>query len=200
MDITIVDSAGEILRLLSVGDIETAYLNFNQTTEHAILEPCPGDAWWDFESLAWVSKPPQPSRDHRWDPATKSWLNSTPPLTLDQLKAARWEAMKAERTRAEAAPFTWNGLVFDADVQRVTGAATGAMLAQLTGSPFAVDWTLADNSVVTLDAAEMTQVGMALLQHVEAAHSRARALRTLIFTNAATPEEVAAITWDTPIT
>lgn len=76
----------------------------------------------------------------------------------------------------------------------ITGAVVAAMLAQQASSPFSVDWTLADNSVVTLDAAAVTQMGLAVVAHVDAAHASARALRNQI---EATSDPIALLQIDT---
>ena len=47
----------------------------------------------------------------------------------------------------------------------------------MMNSAFSIDWTLADNTVRTLNAADMIAVGVALGQHVNACHERARVLR-----------------------
>ena len=45
---------------------------------------------------------------------------------------------------------------------------------------FVIDWTLADNTVRTLSAADMIAVGVALGGHVAAQHEKARGLRVQI--------------------
>jgi hypothetical protein len=59
---------------------------------------------------------------------------------------------------------------------------------------FTIDWTLADNSVRTLNQADMIAVGVALGQHVQTQFTKAQALRLQIET-ASTPEQVAAVVW-----
>ncbi|RYY55498.1 MAG: DUF4376 domain-containing protein, partial [Comamonadaceae bacterium] len=66
-----------------------------------------------------------------------------------------------------------------------------------SGTAFAQDWTLANNDSVLLDADGMVAVGVALGQHVAAAHAHAKALRAAI-NSATTTAAVAEITWGTP--
>jgi hypothetical protein len=97
----------------------------------------------------------------------------------------------------EFGPFVCGGQTFDGDSEsqrRIQGAAQLATLAQATGQPFSIDWTLADNTQATLTATEMIGVGVALGQHVNGAHGIARALRAQIDA-ATTPEELEAIQW-----
>lgn len=137
-----------------------------------------------------VNIPAKPSPNHVFDYALKQWVD---PRTLDQIKAAQWELIKAARDAAEFSSFVWDGSEFDADAlsqQRIIGAA---QLAEINPA-FEIDWTLADNSVRTLNAAQMKSVGTALGAHVNAQHVKARGLRTQI-ENATTRAEVEAVTW-----
>jgi hypothetical protein len=45
---------------------------------------------------------------------------------------------------------------------------------------FTIDWTLLDNTVITLTAQEMIEVGQHLAAHVNACHVKSRQLRTQI--------------------
>ena len=120
-----------------------------------------------------VELPGKPSVHHVFDWTAKAWVD---PRSLQDLKGARWAEVRRERDRAEFDGFTWDGSRFDSDAlsqQRITGAVTLAMM----NSAFSIDWTLADNTVRTLNAADMIAVGVALGQHVNACHERARVLR-----------------------
>lgn len=133
---------------------------------------------------------PPPSFHHRFDYATKQWVD---PRTLADFKAAQWEAIKLARTQAEYAGFTWDGSTFDSDAtsqNRITGAVT---LAQMSAA-FTIDWTLKDNTTRTLDQAGMLQVGAALGMHVAAQFSRAQGLRAAIEA-ATTRADVEAVVW-----
>jgi hypothetical protein len=141
------------------------------------------------ESLAF----PVPTRaEHilRFDGAKLVWHD---PRTLADHKAAQWELIKQARSAAEYAGFAWDRSVFDSDAlsqNRITGAVT---LAQLSPG-FTIDWTLKDNSVRTLNQADMIAVGVALGQHVQAQFTKAQGLRVQI--EAATSwEQVAAVAW-----
>lgn len=132
-----------------------------------------------------------PAKGLTWDDQAAQWVDAR---TLSQLKEAKWEDMKSARSTAEYGGFAWDGSTFDSDAasqQRIIGAS---QLASLNPSVFEIDWTLADNTVRTLNAAEMNAVGMALGQHVNAQYVHARVLRQQI-EDAATPAEVAAIAW-----
>lgn len=125
-----------------------------------------------------------------WNPSTEDWDD---PRVLQELKSAQWETVKAARTAAEYAGFTWDGFVFDSDAisqNRITGAVTLAML-----SPeFVINWVLADNTTRLLDQSSMAQVGGALGAHVAAQFAHGVTLRAQIEA-ATTQAEVEAIVW-----
>ena len=144
------------------------------------------------EDMRVIPVPPQPSPAHEWNWATKQWA-----YDIEEGRAQAWSRIKSARESVEFGAFVWDGHTFDGDSEsqrRIQGAAQLATLAQATGQPFSIDWTLADNTQVTLTAAEMIGVGVALGQHVNGAHGIARTLRTQIDA-ATTPEELEAIQW-----
>jgi hypothetical protein len=76
----------------------------------------------------------------------------------------------------------------------LNGAAQLALMAQLADAPFSIQWTLADNSTVTLDAAEMIAAAAAVAAHVDAMHQRGRVLKARIDA-AETMAEIEAVVW-----
>lgn len=116
------------------------------------------------------------------------------PGDLEQAREAAWGVIKAARDAAEASDFIVNGVAYQPDVLRITGAALNALLAQLAGVPFSIDWTVSDDSVVTLNGAQMQGVGIALAQHINSVHAIGRTLRAQIAA-AQTHAEVGAVTW-----
>lgn len=115
--------------------------------------------------------------------------------TLVDAQAHAWEAAKAAREAAEAADFEFEGVMYQPDVKRITGGVLKALMAQLTGVPFSTKWTVADNSEVPLDGAQMQALGLALASRIDAIHETGRAIRKLI-ADAQTPEAAyAAAAW-----
>ena len=116
---------------------------------------------------------------------------------LATARSRRWAYIKDCRDAAEwAGAPTPHGL-FDSDPAsqtKLNGAITAAQLAIASGDPFAIEWTCADNSTVTLDAAQMVDVGLAVLAHVNAVHQQGRTLREQIEA-AATIAAIDAINW-----
>ena len=131
----------------------------------------PGPTWlWNCDQLCWVDT-----------------------QTLEGHRITKWAEIKDARSAAEYGGFTWNGSTFDSDAisqARIQGAVQLASMAP----DFSTGWTLADNSVRALSAADMLAVGMALGVHVALQFSRAQALRVLIEA-AETVEMLAALGW-----
>lgn len=151
---------------------------------------------WQPPVVGW--RPPAPADDelHRWiwDAASQQWAAQP---TLEALRRQRWAALRAQRDAVEFGGFGWDGSRFDSDAvaqARIMGAVQMAVLAAADGQPFSIAWTLADNQVRVLDGGQMIGVGLALGAHVGAAHATGRTLRALLQA-AATPAEVAAVTW-----
>ena len=87
--------------------------------------------------------------------------------------------------------------LFDSDErsrQFLNGAVMTATLAQAAGQPFSIDWTRADNSVVTLNAAQLIEAGVAVALHIDAIQRRARVLKGRIDA-AETLAAIAAVGW-----
>lgn len=130
-----------------------------------------------------------PERHLRW--TGEDWADLR---TLEQTKADRWEKIKATRDSIEHGGFTWDGSTFDSDLASQNKIIGAVQLANVTGPNFTIDWTLANNSVRTLSAADMVEVGKTLGLHVSTQHAIARGLRQQIEA-ATTAQEVEAIAW-----
>ncbi len=102
---------------------------------------------------------------------------------LELAKVRAWAAVKAARNAAASGGCeTPLGRVDTTNASRVliTGAVQMAQLAQATGQPYSVDWTMADNGEVTHDGAAMIALGIAVGQHIADCWEHAQALRAAI--------------------
>lgn len=129
--------------------------------------------------------------------------SAAPGPTLEQLKAQKWVEMKEARRQALCAPLATPYGTFDADPDSRGNIIDTAHLMQTEAQAFAPgsnpteDFTLADNTVVTLTASQMVEVALLLANQVKAAYARGRVVRAEIEA-ATTAAEVAAVTWSTP--
>ena len=138
----------------------------------------------------------------RVDLKTLKIVEHTPPgPTLFDLQAAAWSRIKAERDRREQAGAPYLGKILDSDeksVTRISIAVQAAQVAISAGTVFSLDWTMQDNSVVTMAAAEVVGMSVALATHSNGLHLAARAVheKILAATDAAGVEAAeAAVVW-----
>ena len=121
--------------------------------------------------------------------------------TLTELQAAAWSRIKAERDRREQSGTPYLGKILDSDeksVTRISIAVQAAQAAISAGTPFSLDWTMQDNSVITMTAAEVVGMSVALATHSNALHLAARAVheKILAATDAAGVEAAEkAVVW-----
>lgn len=180
-------NTGQILRIVdSPNELLTLQLQEGETYLEGLID----DSKYYIENGGAVELPSQPSQYHIFDWNTKVWYD---PRGLQDFKSSKWAEIKAARDVTEFGTFVWNNHVFDAtpaSQQRIAGAVQLAAIVPT----YSVTWTLADNSTILLTAADLLEVGVALGQHVAAAHEKARLLRQAI-DSATTIAEVQALNW-----
>lgn len=151
--------------------------------------PLPGTQVYDYNYTGrlpafWLNGeahpvPPAPSNWHVWNwfPVF-SWTED-----VERAKQAAWRSVKAARDEREFGPFQYNAMYFDGDQdaqRRISLAVLGAQAALTAGTPWTLDWTLANNTVINLTAEEMVSVAEALGANITAAHEEARQKRAAI--------------------
>ena len=139
---------------------------------------------WDSSSLSWVKNP-----NEEQERALKQAQE------LIEAKVSKQALLKQARDSVEYGPFTYNGMVFDGDVdaQRRLGVlVSAAKTAIASGYSFTKDFTLADNTVVQLTAEDFIGIEMAKLLQVDAAFQEYREKKARI-DSATTLEELEAI-------
>ncbi|MFA7441148.1 MAG: DUF4376 domain-containing protein [Sphingomonadaceae bacterium] len=112
------------------------------------------------------------------------------PLDVEALRPLIWERAKLYRAAAESGGCETPFGRIDTDLEslvRITGAVQAASIAISAGDTLTLDWTMADNSVLTLDAPMLVAMGRAVALHVDAVHQHGRDLRSDI--DAATTSE-----------
>jgi len=125
---------------------------------------------------------PQPHST--WDNRLMRWVDVRP---LDELRAERWASIKAARAAEADAPIDTPFGRFDA-----CPSSRAALAAAVADAP--VEWTTADNGMVSLDAEGLAEVLRLIGRRTQACHAVARGLRARIEA-AATVEDLEAIHW-----
>lgn len=176
----ITTAAGDLLRSVATDEAEPQI----ELSEGEVLHAVPG----------LPPRPQGPGWVVRWQGG--AWVQHDA-RTLAEVREQRWAQIKAEREAREFGGMVWDGSPFDTDEtsqRRIQGAVQMAVIAQAAQQPFSIGWTLADDTVRTLDGAQMIAVGMALAQHVGSLHETGRLLRQQI-DGAATVADVMAVSW-----
>lgn len=120
-----------------------------------------------------------------------------PPKPLAEVKAAMRAELIAQRNASITSGFAYLGKTIDSDrdsVMSITGAAVAALAAKAAGLPYSVDWTCADDSVLTLDADGVLGMAVTLAMFADAQHAKARPLKEAI-KNAADVSTIEAVKW-----
>lgn len=121
-------------------------------------------------------------------------VRQMPAPSLEEVRQAKWEQIKAVRNKAEQSGCPYMGSVLDSDSLSVQRINTAVQAAQVIGEAFVVDWTMQDNTVVHMTYADVLGMPTALAVFSNELHMKARELREQI--NAAESiEEVNAINW-----
>ena len=68
----------------------------------------------------------------------------------------------------------------DASIRNILGSVQTASLAKMAGQLFSIDWRMADNEIVILDADEMIAMGVAVMAHVKGCYERSWTLKAAI--------------------
>ena len=125
-----------------------------------------------------------------------------PPLPADALAAAKVTAIQSVDGLFAAKTMVKGSAVCDTPSgsancdltsrTSITGAVVMAMIADKNAQPFSINWTMANNTTVTLNSTQMIALGEAVGQYVSKAADNRQALKVQI--NAATtPAAVSAV-------
>ena len=100
-----------------------------------------------------------------------------PEPTLEELKAAKLAALKAERDIKEVEPIEYNGNSFDYD-EKARDRINAAIIAlELQGDSASLAWTTADNTDATVTAADLKNIIAAVAVRSNALHVAYRAAK-----------------------
>lgn len=181
----IVSEAGEMLFSFS-GDPKFFVNEIKDNIVVSLLAPMPYSNShiyvYDFNFMRFDSIPKEVG--HVYDYANKIWVDGR---SLEEVRIAKWESIKALRDMLEFGGFSYAGNVYDSD--QVSQARI--LVAAASGLP--QSWTTTDNSVIELTTDEVQALANSMQAHISEAHELGRVAREAI--NAAqTIEEIEAVT------
>lgn len=102
------------------------------------------------------------------------------PRPIEDVRDMLKKRVNAIRDQKETEGFVYQGKVFDSDERSVLRITQAALTAQVIGPTFTVDWTTADNSIVTLDHAGVLGIPSALAIYGNQLHSVAKTHKSAI--------------------
>lgn len=143
-------------------------------------------------TYAWILRPERAFDFYAWDYVTFVWYD---PRDIDERRAAQWDVIKQAQFDADASDFDWLGSLFQVDVisrDKLQEQLLDSILATLAGDPWSIEWTLADDTTLTMDAADMAAMNRALAARTKTHHDKAQDKRALIYASMS-PED---FTWD----
>lgn len=117
---------------------------------------------------------------------------------LEAERAIRWEAVASIRDGLETKGFPYMGHWFDSDERsaaRINTSAIAAIAATMMAVEFSTEWTVADNSTVTLTRDQIIGLPVAFVTYGASLHEKARVLRARIAA-ATTIPEVRMCVWE----
>ncbi len=191
---------GELLRIVEcpadMADVQasTSEVSFADETATAQTHYLNKGALTAYTPAQAASKATQPSYPSRWSDALLGWEDLR---SVFRSRDAQWGRIKTLRNAALTAPLPTAYGEFDADPSSQKNITDSVLLAQTLaalGQPVEIDFTRADNTTVTLSAAQMIEVGLALGQRTQQVYATARALRAAIDA-ATTISEIESIAW-----
>lgn len=110
------------------------------------------------EPLAAFPDPPSPAAVWSWGDTGPYWHDPRP---LEQVKAARWTELKAQRQALDEAPIPVQGFAIDADLQSRTDVMGAILAMQLNGQTSRL-WRCSDNVMRELSFADIVAAGTAI--------------------------------------
>ena len=142
-----------------------------------------------FRNGVFLTKPPAPSPDYEWNDEQFVWL-----LNLSTAKTSAKARITQARDADELNGLEAYGKTFDSDVDSQRRILVAANTAQVVGESFSIDWTCADNSVLTLGYEQMIGLPAIMAQVGDQLHQKARTLKAQIDA-ATTLAEIESVVW-----
>lgn len=113
-------------------------------------------------------------------PLPEGATTTAPEKTLDELKADKLAALKAERDSKEVEPIEYNGNSFDYD-EKARDRINAAIIAlEVAGEDANLEWTCADNTDATVTAADLRNIIAAVAVRSNTLHIAYRTAKTAV--------------------
>lgn len=167
--IAIVDKLGKIVKLISCPPDQVA---LNTPPDCIAVDDAPDNINYRYKNGEFISLGDKPSPNHEYNYVLECWQD---PRTLSQLQDERWQLVKLRRKEFEDGGFTFEGRMFDSDID------ARQRIAAIVFNGDGIQWQDKENEQVTFSETGWNLFKQALSDHITAAHARAQSLRSQIY-------------------
>lgn len=113
---------------------------------------------------------------------------------LDYARNKQWEEIKKDRDNAETSGLPFKDKVLDYDMRSAFKLDIAMETAKQVGESFSIDWTMQDNTVLTLTYADLLSIPLIAANYSNELHKKARQYRDKIY-NLTDIKEITGIKW-----
>lgn len=123
-----------------------------------------------------------------------SQLQGTEEL-LEYVRNKQWEEIKKDRDYAETSGLPFKDKVLDYDMRSAFKLDIAMESAKQIGDKFSIDWTMQDNTVMTLTYTDLLSIPLIAANYSNELHKKARQYRDKIY-NLTDIKEITGIKWE----
>ena len=117
----------------------------------------------------------------RYKVEVSEYVNNKAEEILEYIRNKKWEEIKKARNDAETSGCPFKDKILDSDQRSVTKINVMIEAAKQVGESFTIDWTMQDNSVLTLTYEDALSIPLILAQYSNQLHEKARVYREKIY-------------------
>lgn len=114
---------------------------------------------------------------------------------LEYVRNKKWAEIKKNRDDAETSGCPFKDKILDSDQRSVTKINVMIEAAKQVGESFTIDWTMQDNSILTLTYEDALSIPLILAQYSNLLHEKARTYREQIY-NETNIKNIMNIKWE----
>lgn len=131
----------------------------------------------------------------RYKVEVSEYVNNKAEEILEYIRNKKWEEIKKARNDAETSGCPFKDKILDSDQRSVTKINVMIEAAKQVGESFTIDWTMQDNSVLTLTYEDALSIPLILAQYSNLLHEKARVYREQIY-NETNIKNIMNIKWE----
>lgn len=131
----------------------------------------------------------------RYKVEVSEYVNNKAEEILEYIRNKKWEEIKKARNDAETSGCPFKDKILDSDQRSVTKINVMIEAAKQVGESFTIEWTMQDNSVLTLTYEDALSIPLILAQYSNLLHEKARIYREQIY-NETNIKNIMNIKWE----